>query len=364
MEMVKTFETSRVVLKHKSTLKDVEETDGQKQDVILLDLSLPDASGMELLQKIREKFSATPVIILTGLNDVEMIRNAAGQGVQDYLVKSSVDSTLLERSVLYAIWRSKYMDQRVETETALREKAKLQQINARLESTLHQLEKSNSRLEEFAYVATHNLRAPMVNLTSLVALYEESGRKDGELFEKIHFTTDQMNNTLNDLINLVMVNRPATDKEEVELEQLVRTVAGSIGGLLNEAHAKLETDFSRAPSIVYPASHLVSIVQNLLTNAIKYRSPERMLEVKVTSFPSGQYTCLSVSDNGIGIDLPRYGNKLFKAFQRLHVDGRGKGLGLYIIRSQVESLGGKVEVESVPGEGSEFKVYLKNNPDI
>jgi signal transduction histidine kinase len=362
-EMVRQFETSKVVMEHKSSLKDVEQTDATPhRDVILLDLSLPDASGMELLKKVKEKFSTIPIIILTGLNDVDMVRNAAGEGVQDYLVKSTIDATLLERAVLYATWRSKYFDQRMEMETALREKRKLQEINDRLSHTLQQLEKSKKRLEEFAYVATHNLRAPMVNLSSLVELYEASGNKDGEIFEKIHFTANQMNSTLNDLISLVLVNRPATEKSEIRFDELVKTISASISEQLEGVSVR--TDFSKAPVLVYPYSHAQSIIQNLLTNAVKYREPDRPLELEIKTFPSGEYICLSVSDNGIGIDLEKYGDKLFKAFQRLHVDGRGKGLGLYIIRSQLESLGGKVEVKSEPGKGSEFRIYFKNDPEI
>jgi signal transduction histidine kinase len=361
-EMAGEFETIKPVIHHVLSLKAVKDVKDTDWDIILLDLTLEDAAGMELLTEVQEKFGNTPVIIFTGMSDGEMIRKVAGQGVQDYLMKSSVDKTLLERSILYAIWRSKYFDQRVEMETALREKKNLEEINERLNRTLHQLERSNKRLEEFAYVATHNLRAPMVNLTSLVELYPQTG-KDDEVFEKIRFTTDQMNSTLNDLIDIALKNKQGGEKKEVRFDELLDAVKMSIAKQVEEAGAAIRPDFSAAPSIIYPHAHLQSIMQNLLTNAIKYRELSRPLQVEVRTFREEPFICLSVKDNGIGIDLEKYGDKLFKAFQRLHLDRQGKGLGLYIIRSQVESMGGHVDVKSEPGKGTEFRVYLLNDPE-
>jgi signal transduction histidine kinase len=362
-EMAKDFETIRPDIHHVASLKAVKELKEMDWDIILLDLTLEDAAGMELLKEVQEKFGSTPIIIFTGMSDGEMIHKVAGEGVQDYLMKSSVDKTLLERSILYAIWRSKYFDQRVEMETALREKKNLEEINERLNKTLHQLERSNKRLEEFAYVATHNLRAPMVNLTSLVELYPQT-EKDDEVFDKIRFTTDQMNSTLNDLIDIVLKNKQAGEKRKVRFEELLETVKKSIARQVEESGAEIKGDFSEVESIIYPHAHLQSVLLNLLTNAIKYREPSRKLRVEVRTYRSEQFICLSVKDNGIGIDLKKYGDKLFKAFQRLHLDKLGKGLGLYIIRSQVESLGGQVDVKSEPGKGTEFRVYLVNDPEI
>jgi len=364
LQMVKEFESIHAELQRKATLQEVMELqDLKKWDVILLDLSLPDAFGINLLKSVQQKFKNIPIIVLTGMNDSEMVKNMVGEGVQDYLLKSGTDRVLLERAILYSIWRNKYNDQRIEMEATLREKKKLEELNTSLNKALLKLELSNKQLEEFAYVATHNLRAPMVNLVSLVEMYHPQ-ENSNSIFEKIKFTSTTLNNILNDLIDIVVLNKPPIDTKTIIFNDLLEAVEKSIENQIISSGAMICCDFSEAPSITYPYSRLKSIVLNLLINSIKYKSPDRKCEIKIETKKKEDFICLTVTDNGIGIDMKKHGDKLFRAFKQLHKDDKGKGLGLYIIKSQVEILGGKVNVESELGKGSTFTIWMKDKPEV
>jgi signal transduction histidine kinase len=239
--------------------------------------------------------------------------------------------------------------------------AELQEANEGLKNLLDKLERSNKRLEEFAYMSSHNLRAPLANLTSLVSMYGQQ-KKGDSVFDKINITASQLNTIVNDLTELVALDKPLEDLKNIQFEELLSIVKVILHSQIQSSGAVIISDFTWAPSITYFHSHLQSILLNLLTNAIKYRSPDRTPEIKIKTRHTADFVTLSLSDNGIGIDLDKHRNKLFGAFKRLGSDADGKGLGLYIVKRQAEQFGGKVEVNSKLGEGTEFIVYLKDNP--
>lgn len=239
-----------------------------------------------------------------------------------------------------------------------RKKDAMEKTNRDLKRAMNKLEQSNKRLEEFAHVATHNLRAPTTNLISMIELYETE--REEIYLEKIHQTANRLNTYLNDLINLVIVSQPAEDIREIQFATVFEEVKKSIENMITSSGTRFEIDFSGSPSIHYSSAHLHSIFQNLITNAIKYTFPGRPPVIRISTQKEDSFVCLSVTDNGIGIDLERHGEKLFKPFNRLQKDNQGKGLGLYIVKSQVESDGGKIEVKSKPGTGTTFILHLRN----
>jgi two-component system, sensor histidine kinase and response regulator len=367
-EYVKDFAFYKVEIDDVDTLGKALSNKGNEYQAILLDLSLPDSTGLDSLRKVKQAYPNTPLIVLTGLNNTETAKIAVSLGADDYLIKGKVDPFLLEKTITYSIERNKYYHQKLEIDAAHRENDKLMEINNRLNILIRQVERSKARLEEFAYVATHNLRAPVVNLKSLIQLLsrakESFNKQNQDILNKIEITVNNLTTTLQDLINIVAITRRNNEaKEVVSFKEIITSVCQNLEAQLNEASPELITDFSDAPNIIYPKGHIESICQNLITNAIKYRS-ERPLRINIRTEDKGKYILLEISDNGSGIDLSKNKDKIFKMFQRLHSSGEGKGLGLYIIKSQVERLGGKVEVESEPGKGASFKIYLRNDPDL
>ena len=107
------------------------------------------------------------------------------------------------------------------------------------------------------------------------------------------------------------------------------------------------------------APYVESILYNLISNAIKYRDPERSPHIAIKTTHENEFVCLAVMDNGLGIDLKKYKQNIFSLYKRFHLHVEGKGLGLYLVKTQIEALGGRVEVRSEPNEGTTFQIYFK-----
>ena len=229
-----------------------------------------------------------------------------------------------------------------------------------LQQLTKELLKKNGELEKFAYITSHNLRAPVVNLKSLTEMHAAGDlpeELETEINSKIRQSVTQLDNTLNDLVEIVSSKSGEQITSEslnltIELDEIITSIESQI----QSSDACIETDFSEVEHINFPKRYLTSILLNLLTNAIKYRSPERPLLISVKTYIDKDYTVLSFSDNGIGINMQKFGHKVFGLYQRFHNNIDGKGLGLYIIKSQVEAMDGKIDVQSVENEGTTFKI--------
>ncbi len=233
-----------------------------------------------------------------------------------------------------------------------------------LQQLTNELILSNNELEQFAYVASHNLRSPVANLIGLMGLYDSVDPlniENPQVMKRMNQSLNYLHITLNDLIKMLVEKKTLNDDIiQVSFQQVLDSVIHSIETQVLKSNVVFNVDFAMTPTMVYPQSHIQSILLNLITNAIKYRAPERdpLIEIKTTK-ESGM-VIISVKDNGLGIDLAKYKEKLFGFYQRFHERIEGKGLGLFIIKSQVEAHGGKIEVESEVGIGTTFHISLKD----
>jgi light-regulated signal transduction histidine kinase (bacteriophytochrome) len=231
-----------------------------------------------------------------------------------------------------------------------------------LKKTEWQLLKTNQRLEELAYVAAHEMKAPLTNLQSLIQLIDEADgiKKESKgLFDKVITSIDIMRDTvyaLNEAIAIQESHLP--NNEHLKFRKVFNTVTESLAAQIKEAKVKIRADFSRAPDIFYPQLYLQSILQNLISNSIKYRHPNKvpLIEIKTLEKDDGYY--LIIEDNGLGMDLDNSTDNIFRLFKRMHTHIEGKGVGLYIVNSLVESHGGNIEVKSKIDKGTTFKIYL------
>jgi PAS domain S-box-containing protein len=253
---------------------------------------------------------------------------------------------------------------KVYTSTIIRDIRAKKKSEAEQKALTDELMKNNKDLQQFSYITSHNMRAPVANLLSLLSLYNKENLADEfnvVLLQKFEDATTQLNNTLNDLINILVIKSNTNiDKEILSFSDTFMQVRRSLESLLRDADANLVADFTVVDAIEYNRIHLESIFLNLISNAIKYRSEQRKLSIKVSSEIQDNWILVSFQDNGLGIDVERFKDRLFGLYQRFHDGKDGKGLGLYMIKSQIEALGGKIEVESEPGSGSIFKVFFKN----
>ena len=230
---------------------------------------------------------------------------------------------------------------------------------AELEDKNRALERSNADLEQFAYVASHDLQTPLRDIVHYTQMIERRyrGSLDADADDFIGFVVDggkRMTRLINDLLEFSRVSRQLEPLYPIPAAEAVAQALRNLGQDLDRAG--VEVRIGDLPVVMAELTHLISLFQNLLSNSLKYRAPERMLVLSVSAKPDRPgHWCFAVSDNGIGIE-PKYHDKIFEIFQRLSAASTtdGTGIGLTLCRRIVHRFGGDIWVESTPGEGSTF----------
>ena len=231
------------------------------------------------------------------------------------------------------------------------------------EQLIRELTQNISDIRQFAYITSHNLRAPLSNLIGLLNLTEDIDVQD-ETLKEILFgfktSTNHLNETVEDLIKILIIkDKNSIAQEEIQFETIFQKVFTQTKNLIKENNPKIKYDFSLAPNVFFNPVYLESIFLNLFTNALKYSSPTRNLEIKIHSKRIGNEIQLEFEDNGIGINLKRHKDRVFGLYQRFHNHPNSKGLGLYLVKSQLETLGARIEIESRVDEGTKFFIKFK-----
>lgn len=233
------------------------------------------------------------------------------------------------------------------------------------EQLIKELTQNNKDLKQFSYITSHNLRAPLSNLIGLLNIIDDIKITDPELKEIIDGfskSTHQLNETINDLIKVIIIkDNPSIKKEKVLIKEVFENVFNQLSYLISLNKPILKINLEEVQILEINKSYLESIFLNLLTNSIKYKSPDRQLKINITTETEDGNVILTFKDNGIGIDLDRNKDKIFGLYQRFHNYSDSKGLGLYLVKSQVESMGGTISVNSTVGRGTTFTITFKNN---
>ena len=226
------------------------------------------------------------------------------------------------------------------------------------EQLIRELTQNNKDLKQFSYITSHNLRAPLSNLIGLLNLIEDIPINDSELSEIINGfkkSTHLLNETINDLVKIIVIkDKISIQKENVTINEVVEHVFSQLKFQIEQSKPILKLNFDEADIIYTNKAYLESILINLLTNSIKYKSETKKLKISITIKKTNNSTILKFKDNGIGIDLKRNSEHIFGLYQRFHDYPDSKGLGLYLVKSQIESLGGTIAIESEVNKGTEF----------
>ncbi|MEJ5961362.1 PAS domain S-box protein [Pedobacter immunditicola] len=228
---------------------------------------------------------------------------------------------------------------------------------------LERLSFQNTQLIDFCNIVTHNLRGPLNNIAMLVDLVEESDcpEEQQEMLGKLKPVIESLKFTFNELVETVQIKQDMEIKSEVViLEDCLKQTMEGLEMEILKAKAQLRVNFQEAPELYFPPKYVTSIFHNLISNALKYRSPDRVLNIDVSTYKKGSSIFLTVKDNGLGIDLGKHKDHVFKIGKVFHGHANAKGLGLYMTKSQVEVMGGHIEVESVVNEGASFRIEFKN----
>ncbi|MEJ8755581.1 chemotaxis protein CheB [Pontibacter sp. H259] len=245
----------------------------------------------------------------------------------------------------------------------------LKQTQEQLELTNQNLLRVIEDLDTFIYTASHDLKSPIGNIEGLTLLLEDqinsAGPIPGEptqpVFDMIKGAISRFKNVIKDLTDIAKVQREVNgDFEEVSVQEVLDDVLENLRESIEKENAQIITDFSDAPTIKFSRKNMHSVLQNLVSNAIKYRSPQREPVVRIKTEKQEDYTLLSVADNGLGIrkeNIP----KLFTLFKRFHSHVEGTGMGLYIIKRLVDNAKGYIDVKSKNGVGTTFNLYFTNS---
>ncbi len=216
-------------------------------------------------------------------------------------------------------------------------------------------------MSDFAHITSHNLRAPIANLSILRDLYLESENTDDKavIFDKLSQSVNNLNTTLNELVDALLIKSMAgTVMRTISLQKALNFALSSLSEVIVQNKARIDTDLA-VEKIYGTRQYWESILLNLISNSIRYRKIDSSLEIFIKSWEDTENTYLSVKDNGLGIDMKRHGSKLFGLHKTFHRNSDAKGVGLFMTKTQVEAMGGQIHVKSAPNEGAEFIIMFQ-----
>jgi signal transduction histidine kinase len=320
-------------------------------EIVLADYNLPQWKGLEALEVLKNEERDIPLILVSGavgdITAVECIK----QGVTDYVLKDGL--ARLPEAIRRALQEKRALRLRKRAEQDLAHK-------------MEELARSNADLEQFAYVASHDLQEPLRMVAAYTQLLSEryQGKLDENADKFLGYAREgalRMQTLVQDLLAFSRVGRIGTVYGRVDCDAVLKEVLVILGQAIRESGAT--TNYSSLPPVWAERTQISQLFQNLIGNAIKFRGTDAP-EISIAAEKApGQATAhqwqFSVADNGIGI-APEFAEKIFIVFQRLHSreEYAGNGIGLSICKKVVERNGGKIWVEQNPGGGSIFKFTL------
>lgn len=242
----------------------------------------------------------------------------------------------------------------------------IKRVEKEIKSLLAVTSDQNERLKNFAHIVSHNLRSHSGNFAMLLNLFLQDypDANENEIMNMLKLASENLKETIAHLNEVVLINTNI-DESLIPINIYKTTVQSirNVAGIANEANVEIINNIDPKLNVLGLQAYLDSIVLNFLTNGIKYRSLERASFVKIDSKVEGEYVVISIEDNGLGIDLKKHKAKIFGMYKTFHKNKDSRGIGLFITKNQVESIGGKIELESEVDKGTIFKLYFKHEKD-
>jgi signal transduction histidine kinase len=350
-----------------ASLKEAEEAlRRQHFDAVLLDLTLPDSSGLESVSWAQRVCPELPVIVLSAMDDDATGVEAVRMGVQNYLVKGHEDAWTIKRAIHYAI--------------------ELKKLGRALGRSMEKLRNQNQELETIIRIISHDLRAPLLNVRGFNHLVKKDCARLGELLkplaipqearkeidevldESMAESTDfieasatAMDNLAKLLVKVARSGSVTPEPEMLDMNEIAKGVVGSINIRLKNAAANVS--IGELPGCYADRTHVTQVFTNLVENAIKYLDSARPGQISIGGRSDEMQAVYVVEDNGIGI-APEHQDKIFDVFYRIieRTAIGGEGIGLSVVKRMVERNNGRVWVESEKGKGSRFHVALPLGP--
>jgi len=235
-------------------------------------------------------------------------------------------------------------------------------LQIKLEHSIDVISEQNKRLNNFAHIVSHNLRSHAGNIQAILSLVNHEETISADLQENLAYLKNisiSLNETISHLDEVIKIQTAANlTKTNLKFQDIFDSAIMILTHEIKQSGAQVKLDFSGCPQIKYVHAYMESIALNLLSNTLKYRKPDRVPEISIKTFTKGKKKLLEVTDNGLGIDMVQNRDKIFGMYKVFHQHPNAKGIGLFITKNQIESLGGKISVESEPGKGSTFLIQF------
>lgn len=246
---------------------------------------------------------------------------------------------------------------------ALRQSQIIAQQKLEMENLNGELQLKNDSLDSLIYRVSHDLKAPVINIQSLLQIIKKKVDSSDQLLDQsitmAEKSTLKLQNTIFDLLEVARIEKRLKEKNEwLSIFQIISEVLADNQEQIDQSQTVFDIELSDVSQLYFSKNKLSSILANLITNAIKYGSPDRDSIVKIYSKKEVSETILVIEDNGIGIDLVTHKEKLFQMFKRFHNHVEGTGVGLYIVKKLVEDNGGSLELESEVNVGTKLTLHF------
>lgn len=269
--------------------------------------------------------------------------------------------------VLSRIWVAKLSKDTYQVNGIVSDVSERKKQEEEKSSLIKQLITQNNDLLQFSYIASHNLRGPVATLLGLINLIGKEDKPSDIKAISTHllYSARKLDEVIGDLTKILEIrNLESLPKTDISLPEIIDNIKETLFIQLQNNDIVIMTDFSAVDTFFTVKTYLYSILYNLISNSIKYRSPDRPSIIRITSFKNETTTGFTVSDNGLGLEMEKFQHKLFKLYQRFHTHVDGKGLGLYLVKTQTTALGGEIDVKSTLGEGTSFTIILPLHHEI
>lgn len=240
----------------------------------------------------------------------------------------------------------------------------LKQKEEELKSLITVTSSQNEKLLNFAHIVSHNLRSHTANFSMLLEfLSSESDKNEkNRIMQMLNSASDNLLETLDNLNQVININSSTgLKKETINLAKEIEKAEQNLTTKIKKHHVELINKVDPKVSVKVIPAYLDSILTNFLSNAIKFRLPDRKPVIKMHTVKTNGYIVLSIEDNGLGIDLKKYKDKLFGMYKTFHDCAGSRGFGLYITKNQIEAMNCKVSVKSSVGHGTTFKIYFNES---
>lgn len=327
----------------------VEALDSFDPDVILSDHALPQFNSLEALTICRKQHVDVPFILVTGTVSEEFAVNCLKQGADDYVLKSNL--VRLPSAIQNALKQRHHELKRKNAELALR-------------TQNEELVKINKELDSFVYSVSHNLRAPLMSVLGLINLVQVENKKAqpnlNGYFDMMQQSVHKLDDTLKEILDYSRNARSGLNIEPVDFQRMLEDSFERMKYMDGSEHIRKSISVDAQAPLYSDAYRLSVIVNNLVSNAIKYRDPKKPVsEISIDAVVNREGLTAIFKDNGIGIS-PDYIRKIFDMFFRATDRSEGAGLGLYIVKETIDKLRGEIIVDSAIGEGTTFRLTIPN----